>query len=340
MTTKKRYWGLLPPMPSVALAEAAKQSEALGLEGLWATQLHGSPFLPLTGAAMVTSRVKLGTAVALAFTRSPLETACTALDLDLISGGRLVLGIGPTLRSLNEDWHGVPYGKPIPHLREAVEVVRLIIRKGHTGELGKWKGEYYQLNLEGFKTFTPPVRPDIPIYLPAVYESAVRLAGEITDGLVGHGIWSESWITDRVVPHLTKGLAKTGRQRAQFDLNLFLFVALGPDKRQCIEDTRRSIAFYAAFAQYDRYFSEIGFGEEARAICQAVQAKDESALRRACSDAMVEHIALVGSADEVRARVSRLATIADSFTLCAPFHGLSLEQIGEYNRRIADVFYQ
>jgi probable F420-dependent oxidoreductase len=340
MTTKKHYWGLLPPMPAMALAEAAKQSEALGLEGLWAIQLYGSPFPPLAGAAMVTTRLKLGTAVALAFTRSPLETACTALDLDLLSGGRLVLGIGPTLRFLNEDWHGVPYGKPLPHLREAVEVVRLLIRKGHTGELGQWKGEYYRLNLAGFKIFTPPVRSDIPIYLPAVYESAVRLAGDIADGLVGHGIWSEHWIMDRVMPNLAKGLAKAGRQRQSFDLNLFLLVALGRDKRQCIEETRRSIAFYASFAQYERYFTEIGFGAEARALCQAAQAKDEKALRRACSDAMVEQIALVGSADEARARVNRLAAVADSFTLCAPFHGLSPEQIGEYNRRIAEAFYQ
>jgi len=98
MPTKRRYWSVLPPMPAPALAEVARQSEALGLEGVWAIQLHGSPFLPLAGAAMVTSRLKLGAAVALAFTRSPLETACTALDLDLLSGGRLVLGLGPTHR--------------------------------------------------------------------------------------------------------------------------------------------------------------------------------------------------------------------------------------------------
>jgi alkanesulfonate monooxygenase SsuD/methylene tetrahydromethanopterin reductase-like flavin-dependent oxidoreductase (luciferase family) len=289
---------------------------------------------------MVTTRVKLGTAVALAFTRSPLETACTALELDLISGGRLVLGLGPTLRFLNEDWHGVPYGKPIPHLRETVEAVRLMIRQGHTGALGKWEGEYYKLNLAGFKTLTPPVRSDIPIYLPALYEGAVRLAGEIADGLVGHPTWCESWITDRVVSNLAKGLAKAGRPRQSFDLNLFLTVALGPDKRQCIEDARRYLASYAVFAQYERYFTEIGFGAEARAICQAARAQDERAMLQACTDAMVEHIVLVGSVDEVRARVERLATVADSLTLYAPLRGLSPEQIGEYNRRIADAFYQ
>ena len=169
---------------------------------------------------------------------------------------------------------------------------------------------------------------------------AVRLAGDIADGLVGHTIWSDQWIVDRVMPNLAKGLAKAGRQRQSFDLNLGRFVALGPDKRQCIEDTRQSIAFYASFAQYERYFTEIGFGAEARALCQAAQAKDERALRRACSDAMVEQIALVGSIDEARARVNRLAAVTDSFSLAAPFHGLSPEQIGEYNRRIAEAFYQ
>jgi probable F420-dependent oxidoreductase len=341
MTTKKRYWGLLPPLPAMALAEAAKQSEAMGLEGLWGIQLYGSPFPPLAAAAMVTTRLKLGTGIALAFTRSPLETACTALELDLISGGRLVLGIGPTLRSVNEDWHGVPYGKPLRHLREAVQLVRMLIGKGHTGELGQWNGEYYRLNLAGFKTSSPPVRSDIPIYLPAVYEGAVRLAGETADGLFGHTIWSEQWIMDRVVPNLAKALAKAGRQRQSFDLNLGRFVALGPDKRQCIEDMRLALAFYASFPQYERYFAAIGFGAEARALCQAAQARDEQALRRACSDAMVEQIALVGSVDEVRARVNRLAAVADSFTLAAPFHhGLSPQQIAGYNRRIAEAFYQ
>jgi hypothetical protein len=92
--------------------------------------------------------------------------------------------------------------------------------------------------------------------------------------------------------------------------------------------------------QYERYFTEIGFGAEARASGQAVQAQDERAMLQACTDAMVEQIVLVGSVDEVRARVDRLATVADSFTLFAPFLGLSPEQIGEYNRRIADAFYQ
>ena len=116
MATKRRYWGVLPPLPAPALAGVAKQCEALGLEGVWAIQLWGPPFVTLGAAAMASSRLKLGSGVALAFTRSPLETAAAALDVDTISGGRMVLGLGPSVRWWNEQWFGVHYGKPIAHL--------------------------------------------------------------------------------------------------------------------------------------------------------------------------------------------------------------------------------
>ncbi len=339
MAKTHRYWGVISSMPAAMLAAAAQQYEALGLEGVWAPQMWSPGFIPLAAAAAVTTRVKLGTGVVHAFSRSPLETACAALDLDVISGGRCVLGIGPTVRWWNEDWHGVHYGKPIPHLREAVEIIRLIIRKGHTGELGKWEGEYYKLNLDRFKPFTPPVRDDIPIYIPAVYEAACRLAGEVADGLPGHPIWCEQWILDHVAPAVATGLGKAGRTRSSFDLNIWLFVAPGPDKRECIADARASIAFYASFAQYERYFAACGFGTEARAICQAAQAKDQAGMLRACSDEMVECIALVGPVDEIRRRIERIGTVADSFTLCVPFYSLPFEKLLEYNQRIAAAFY-
>ena len=104
MAMKRRYWGVIPPMPSGALGEAIKQCEAIGLEGIWAIQLWGPPFVTLGAAAMASTRLKLGTGVALAFTRSPLETACAALDVDTISGGRMVLGLGPDTQDERSSW--------------------------------------------------------------------------------------------------------------------------------------------------------------------------------------------------------------------------------------------
>ena len=140
----KRYWGVLPPQPAAQLVAYAKQAEAWGLEGLWGIQLPGPAFLPLATAAAGTERLKLGTGVALAFTRSPLETAMSALDLDLISGGRVVLGVGPSVQFVNEHWHGVRYEKPLKRLREAVTLIRLIFGQRIYGRAGKVGGNLLQ----------------------------------------------------------------------------------------------------------------------------------------------------------------------------------------------------
>ena len=182
--------------------------ESASLEGIWASQTFGAPFGPLSAAAVVSKRLKLGTGIALAFVRSPLETACNIMDLDLISGGRSVLGLGSSAQSLTEGAFGMPYGKPLRHMREVIGLVRLIVAKAHTGELGLLEGEYHRLDLSHFRTFAPPVRTAIPIYLPAVFEKACELAGEIADGLLGHPLWNEQWIAEQTI----SGAAPRARQ--------------------------------------------------------------------------------------------------------------------------------
>lgn len=339
MTDKYRLWALLPPLPKEMLVPMVQQYEAAGLEGVWAAQLYGAPFVPLAAAAVVSDKLKLGTGVALGFVRSPLETASCALDLDMISGGRCVLGIGPSIKWWNEDWYGVTYGKPLAHLREVISTVRTIIARGHTGELGKIDGEYCKLDLSRFKTLAPPVRTEIPIYIPAVFEKSCQMAGEIADGLPGHPIWNEQWIREQVAPNLKIGLDRAGRNRKDFDLNLFLFVAPNENKREAIEDARQTIAFYGQMAQYERYYEAIGFGKEARALQEAGARQDHAAMMAACSDEMVESIVLAGPPDELRARLKRLAQIADSFTLSIPFYGMAPDKAAYYTQRIAEVFY-
>jgi len=265
----KRYWGVLAPQPAAQLVAYAKQAEAWGLEGLWGIQLPGPAFLPLATAAAGTERLKLGTGVALAFTRSPLETAMSALDLDFISGGRVVLGVGPSVQFVNEHWHGVRYEKPLKRLREAVTLIRLILDRGYTGELGKWEGTYYKVDLSGLNVIPKPVCPHIPLYLPALFTSAVRLAAEVADGLVGHPIWSLRWIREQVIPTLGKHLEQTHKAREGFELNLFTYVAINPDRRQAIADARGTVAFYASIAQYEKYFTAHGFGEAAHSAASA-----------------------------------------------------------------------
>ncbi len=340
MNGERRYWGLCMVADAATMANIAAGCEAAHLEGIWCVQLYGPPFVPLGALAMATKRVKLGTGVALAFTRSPLETALSAIDIDTMSGGRMVLGLGTSLRWWNESWHGVTYGKPIAHLREVVRIVRHIIAGAHSGQLGKIEGEYHKLDLTGFRTLTPPVRDRIPIYLPAVFENAVRLAGEIADGLPGHPIWSARWIENEVKTNLEESLKKVGRKRSEFDLNVWSWVAIDENRKQALDDARGTVAFYASMHQYEKYFAAHGFGAEARAAFQAASRGDTAAMLKAIPDEMVAMFAVAGTRDEVRERVEKIWETADSMTLAAPAVFVSAEKVAEHQRRIAETFYK
>src|SRR5215469_5915540 len=184
---KRDYWEIVQAMPAAALADLMHRLEDLGLYGVWSPQLHAPPFPTLAAASMVTSKLKLGTGIALAFVRSCVETALSALDIDRLSSGRMVLGLGTSVRDWNERAHGVVYGKPVAHLREIVTTVRAIVEKGHTGELGEIDGAHHRLDLRTL-SIRKPVRDSIPIYVPALFEKTVTLAGEAADGLLGHPV--------------------------------------------------------------------------------------------------------------------------------------------------------
>ena len=129
LNSTPRIWAQLPPMPREQLIPAVQRYESAAVDGIWACQTFGAPFGLLSAAAVASKRLKLGTGIALAFVRSPLETACNIMDLDLISGGRSVLGLGSSAQSLTEGAFGMPYGKPLRHMREVIGLVRQIVAK-------------------------------------------------------------------------------------------------------------------------------------------------------------------------------------------------------------------
>src|SRR3546814_6091816 len=134
---KLNYWAYIPPIPAEEIARAVRYYGSDGLEGIWISHTFGAPFGPLCAAGASSSKLKLGAGIALAFTRSPLETACNAMDLDLISNGRAVLGLGSSARDQIEDRYGMNYGKPLAHMREVVSLVRTFIARAHLGELDR-----------------------------------------------------------------------------------------------------------------------------------------------------------------------------------------------------------
>jgi probable F420-dependent oxidoreductase len=335
----RRVWAQLPPLPREQLVAAVRAYESAGLDGIWASQTFGAPFGTLSAAAAVSDRIALGTGIALAFVRSPLETACNIMDLDLISGGRAVLGLGSSAQSLTEGAFGMQYGKPLAHMREVIRLVRTIIAGAHTGNLGLLTGDYHTLDLRHFRTFAAPVRTEIPIYMPAVFQNACVMAGEIADGLLGHPLWNTHWISQEAMPALSRGLAAANRPRSAVNVNLQMWIAINDNRSEALEETRATVAYYSQSPQYLRYFDAIGFGTPARALQAAFAAGDMPGMVAACPDEMVDSIAIIGSRDQVRARVQERLAFADAFTPVAPHVMLAPKRIGAYSQAIAELFY-
>src|SRR5258706_12091885 len=139
-------WG--ESMPE--LRAVAADADARGADSLWVSEMHRSAFIQAAAIATSTTRAPIGTALALAFVRSPLTTAMTALDLDELSGGRFILGLGTGVKRLIEDWHMRPYPPPAPHLRETVAVIRLLIAEVFSGRPIDFAGTHERIRMRGF----------------------------------------------------------------------------------------------------------------------------------------------------------------------------------------------
>jgi hypothetical protein len=180
---------VLADMPASAVAAQAKMQEDAGLDGLLAPQLYSTPFIPLAIAATATSRIRLLSGIALAFTRSPYETALAAMDMDRISGGRFILGLGCSVRALSEEIYGMPYGKPLEHMREVVEIIRSVIGKAHTGELKRYEGIYHKHDFTTLEWLSPPspLRTNLPIWIAALRRPLVSRAADVAGGVINTG---------------------------------------------------------------------------------------------------------------------------------------------------------
>ena len=341
-TNKRRYWGVVPAnVPAAVLTAQAKMQEDAGLEGLLAVQVYSTPFVPLAAAAVATSRVRLLSGIALAFARSPYETALHAMDLDRISGGRFTLGLGCSVRAWSEGIYGMPYGKPLEHMREVVEIVRMVISKSHTGELKGYEGVYHKHDFSGLQWTAPPppLRTDIPIWIAALRQPLVSLAAEIADGVMGHPIWSIPWATTKVPEALERGLKRGGKQRSDIEFQVGLFVAANNDRAEAVNDARATAAFYGGAVQYEEYFAAHGFREEARRLQEAVQQGGYESAAHLVPDEMAETFVVCGTPDEVRKKIEPVWEVADSLLLVPPVYALAPAKLMAYAGAIASTFY-
>ena len=338
-----RHWTMLSAqVPGELLTAQAQQAESAGLAGIGAPEFYGNPMVPLAHCGAVTQRVQLLSAVTLPLVHNPFTLAMSAMDIDRLSGGRFVLGVGPSAREMAEGFHGVAgYDRPLARLREAIEVIRLVIAKGHTGELTGFEGEFYRHDWTKFQgSHFPPLRTEIPIWIAATQMGLVRLAGEVADGLSSHPIWSVDWALRQGESTLAEALKSAGRDRDAFHWQAGFFVAVSSDVKQAIQDAKATVALYAGVEQYEPFFAAHGFGAQARACQAAVERHDYAgAGAAAVTDEMAATFVIAGTADECRRRLEPLWAVADSFLLVPPFLAVPLDRLMNYTFALAEAFY-
>jgi probable F420-dependent oxidoreductase len=337
-----RQWAFLTPaVPGDVLSSQAQQVESLGMAGIFVPEIYSSPFMGLGFIAAVTQKITLANGIQNAFVSSPFEIAMTAIDLDRLSGGRLILGLGTSIRAWVEGFYGMPgYGKPVAHMREAIEVIRLVIKHSHTGELDRFDGNYFKHDWSTFTgAFAPPLRDEIPVWLAANQPRLTQLAGEVCDGFIDHPVHGTKWMLSEGRDALHEGLARAGRNRADIHWNAWLWAAVNDDRDEALEDARATVAFYAGMSQYEPMFGRMGFGKEAQACSSALERKDIPGWVGAVTDEMAETFVVLGSADECRKQLSEVWDVADSFCLVPPIAALPPEKIAFYSGGIAETFY-
>jgi alkanesulfonate monooxygenase SsuD/methylene tetrahydromethanopterin reductase-like flavin-dependent oxidoreductase (luciferase family) len=327
---ERRWWGVMPILPAPAMTHIALQMEQTGFEGCFSLQIYGPPFVPMAATAAVTTQLKVATGVAIAGTRSPLETAYAAMDVDRISNGRFILGLGSSIKSCVTGMYGEPERKLLSHLRDNVKAIRYLIANAHKG-LDPYDGLYFKADFKEMMITAPPLREQIPVWIAALQDKMSELALEIGDGLMVHALWSADYTRSKI-PFINAALAKHGRQRSAVEINAWPWVAVNDNKQQAINDSRATVAAYSGYKEYEPFFEAIGFGDQARA-CQLTLGGhgDVSAVLRNVSDEMVEAFVACGSVEQVLERIEPFWDVVDSLCPMTPYRDLSMEQLMSYS---------
>jgi probable F420-dependent oxidoreductase len=236
------------------IADTARAAESLGFAGLWTSETKHDSFLPLAIAADVTENIELGTSVAIAFSRSPMEVAQTAWDLQDLSGGRLILGLGTQVKAHVKHRFSMPWDRPVARLGEYILALRAIWQSFQTEGPLNFHGEFYEHTLmTPFFNPGPMEYPEIPVHIAGVNTRLATLAGELCDGFHVHPFHSPEYIRRTVEPAIAEGTKKVGRDPGEVELVTSVFVVTGENAAEVEEQrekTRAQISFYASTPTY------------------------------------------------------------------------------------------
>jgi len=295
--------------------ELILEAERLGFFSVWSSEAYGSDAVsPLAYMAAFTTRIKLGTAIMQMPARAPAATAMAAMTIDALSGGRFILGLGPSGPQVVEGWYGVPYGRPLARTREYVAIIRRILARAEPLE---FKGEHYEIPYcgPGATGLGKPLksilhgRKDMEIYTASIGPAGIECSAEVADGLIP--VWMNPERFDLFAPHLDAGFRKAGggKSLARFDVAPFVTCIVGDDLDKCRRPVRENLALYIGGMGargknfYNDYARRLGYEAAAVKIQDLFLAGRKEEAIAAVPDRLVDDIALVGSKERIRDRL-------------------------------------
>ncbi|RMG97828.1 MAG: TIGR03617 family F420-dependent LLM class oxidoreductase [Chloroflexi bacterium] len=309
----------LADMPSLT-----RLVEEIGFDGLWTAETNHDPFLPLALAAEHSQQVTLGTAIAVAFPRTPAILAYIAWDLARFSKGRFVLGLGPQVKAHNVLRLGAQWEKPVTKLRETILAIRAFWDCWQNGTPLNFRGEFFKLRLmTPFFNPGPHEWPEIPIYIAAVNEKMLRLAGEVCDGVHIHALHSVRYLREFAMPHIEAGLKANGRNRTDFTVNTAVFAIPTDDPAyaaQAEAHARQQISFYMSTPAYRVLAQLHGWENTAHKLSQMARNGQWDDMPKLITDEILAELAVTGTWAELPTIIHRkYGNLLDRVSYYLPF---------------------
>ncbi len=305
-------------------AEAAREAEEVGYDGLWSPETGHDPFLPLVVAAEHTSTLELGTGIAVAFARNPMNLAMLANDLQIFSRGRFLLGLGSQIKPHIEKRFSMPWSHPAPRMRELILAMRAIWACWNDGTKLEFRGDFYTHTLMT-PFFSPGPNPYGPpaVFLAAVGPHMAEVAGEVADGVLVHGFTTERYLREVTLPAVQRGLDRAGKSRQAFQVSYPGFVVTGKDEAEMQEAARAvksQIAFYGSTPAYRPVLDLHGWGDLQTELNRLSKQGEWAAMGDLVDDEVLEAFAVVGApADIPRLVHERFGGAVDRFSFYAPY---------------------
>lgn len=305
-------------------AEAARNAEVAGYDGVWSAETSADPFLPLLLAAEHTERLQVGTGIAVAFARSPMTTAATAHNLQTFSKGRFLLGLGSQIKPHIEKRFSMPWSHPAARMREFILAMRAIWDCWDNGTKLDFQGEFYRHTLMT-PFFTPRASEYGPpkVFLAAVGEKMTEVAGEVADGMLVHGFTTERYLREVSIPAIERGAGKAGKGRADIELSLPAFVVTAETEEAmpaAARAVREQIAFYASTPAYRGVLELHGWGDLQTELNSLSKQGEWAKMGDAIDDTILRTFAVVGEPDAAgRELVDRYGELVDRLSFYAPY---------------------